>query len=206
MLGYFIKSLDQTNISNAFVSGMKEDFKLYGNQRNYLTTYFNIGIIIGTVPCQMIQLKYVRPSIWIPTCELAWSLLVMAEAGAKNVETLYALRFFVGLFESCSFPGYSALLGSWYSQGRLGKRVALFEQAGAISSMFSGYLQAALYKGLNGTGGLSGWRWLFVFDAIISIPIAVYGFWAIPDLPHNTRAWYFDKEVTISSQLERALS
>ncbi|KAF8850798.1 MFS general substrate transporter [Acephala macrosclerotiorum] len=194
MLGYFIKSLDQTNISNAFVSGMKEDLKLYGNQRNYLTTYFNIGIIIGTVPCQMIQLKYIRPSILIPTCEILWSILVMAEAGAKNVETLYVLRFFIGFFESCSFPGYSALLGSWYAPGQLGKRIALFEQAGALSSMFAGYLQAGLYSGLNGRGGLSGWRWMFIADALIGIPIAVWGFWAIPDLPHNTKAFYFTKE------------
>jgi hypothetical protein len=36
----------------------------------------------------MIQLRYIRPSIWIPSCELAWSFLVMAEAGAKNVQTV----------------------------------------------------------------------------------------------------------------------
>ena len=160
----------------------------------------------------MIQLRYIRPSIWIPSCELAWSSLVIAEAGAKDVKIgciifsplgdskthpskLYVLRFFIGFFESCSFPGYSALLGSWYAQGQLGKRVALFEQAGALSSMFAGYLQAALYKGLNGSGGLSGWRWMFIFNAIIGIPIAVWGFWAIPDLPHNTRASYFTEKV-----------
>jgi hypothetical protein len=61
---------------------------MYGNQRNYLTTYFNIGIIIGTVPAQMLQLKWIRPSILIPSCELAWSFLVMAEAGAKNYQTV----------------------------------------------------------------------------------------------------------------------
>lgn len=114
-----------------------------------------------------------------------------------NILKLYVLRFFIGLFESCSFPGYSALLGSWYSQGQLGKRVALFEQAGALSSMFSGYLQAALYAGLNGVGGLAGWKWMFIFDAIISIPIALWGFWAIPDLPHTTRAFYFSQEVCV---------
>lgn len=31
-LGYFIKYLDQININNAFVSGMKEDLNLFGNQ------------------------------------------------------------------------------------------------------------------------------------------------------------------------------
>ncbi|KAF2158613.1 hypothetical protein M409DRAFT_71553 [Zasmidium cellare ATCC 36951] len=190
-LGYFIKYLDQTNISNAFVSGMQEDLQLYGNERNWLTTYFNIGIIIGTVPSQMIQLKFLRPSIWIPACEVVWTSLVMCMAAAKNVETLYALRFFVGLAEACAFPGYAALLGGWYGPTELSKRVAIFEQTSAISSMFSGYLQAALYKGMNGRLGLKGWQWLFIFDGVISMPIAVWGFFAIPDLPHTTRAFYW---------------
>jgi MFS transporter, ACS family, pantothenate transporter len=67
---------------------------------------------------------------------------------------------------------------------------------GAISNMFSGYLQAALYTGLNGAGGLAGWQWLFIFDGIIGIPIAVWGFWAIPDLPSNTRAFWLNIEVS----------
>ncbi|KAL1984733.1 hypothetical protein VTN96DRAFT_8766 [Rasamsonia emersonii] len=193
MLGYFIKYLDQQNYSNAFVSGMQEDLHLYGNERNLLVTYFNIGLIIGTVPSQLVQLKYVRPSIWIPTYELLWSVLVMAMGGAKNIQTLYTLRFFVGLLESCSFPGYAALLGSWYGPNQLGKRVALFEQASAIAGMFSGYLQAGLYRGINGKGGLAGWKWLFIFDGIISIPNSVWGCFAIPDLPSNTRAFHFSK-------------
>lgn len=61
---------------------------MYGNERNLLVTYFNIGIILGTIPSQLIQLRYVRPSIWIPSCELAWSILVMAMAGAKNSKTV----------------------------------------------------------------------------------------------------------------------
>lgn len=55
-----------------------------------MVTYFNLGIIIGTVPSQMIQLKYVRPSIWIPACEVSWSILVMAMAAAKDVKTVSA--------------------------------------------------------------------------------------------------------------------
>lgn len=124
----------------------------------------------------------------------------MAMAGAKNIQTLYALRFFVGLLESCSFPGYASLLGSWYGPSQLGKRVAFFEQSSALASMFSGYLQAGLYKGMNGRGGLAGWQWLFIFDAIIGIPIAIWGYWAIPDLPSNTRAFYLNKDVSFERQ------
>ncbi|KAJ0310845.1 hypothetical protein Brms1b_008473 [Colletotrichum noveboracense] len=159
----YIQKLDSF-LFNAFVSGMQEELGLYGNERNLLNTYFNIGIILGTIPAQMIQLKWVRPSIWIPACELAWSALTMVMASAKNVETLYALRFCIGLLESCSFPGFASILGSWYGKSQLAKRMALFEQTAAIAGMFSGYLQAGLYTGMNGTAGLAGWRWLFVMD------------------------------------------
>lgn len=46
--------------------------------------------------------------------------------------------------------------------------MALFEQIAAIAGMFSGYLQAGLYTGMNGTAGLSGWRWLFIMDGQLS--------------------------------------
>lgn len=36
---------------------------------------------------------------------------------------------------------------------------------------------------------------LFIFDGIISLPIAAWGLWAIPDLPHTTRAFYWTDEV-----------
>lgn len=32
----------------------------------------------------------------------------------------------------------------------------------SLGSMFSGYLQAAAYKNLNGVMGRAGWRWLFI--------------------------------------------
>lgn len=31
-IGYFLKNIDQTNVNNAFLSGMKEDLNMYGNE------------------------------------------------------------------------------------------------------------------------------------------------------------------------------
>lgn len=68
----------------------------------------------GTIPAQIIQLEHIRPSIWIPSCEIFWSILVIGMGFAKNVETLYALRFLVGFAEACVFPGFAAMLGKTY--------------------------------------------------------------------------------------------
>jgi ACS family pantothenate transporter-like MFS transporter len=115
-------------------------------------------------------------------------------------QQMYALRFFIGLFEACSFPGYIALLGSWYGPKELTKRVAILLEIESIASMFSGYLQAGLYTSMDGHNGIAGWRWLFIMDGVISIPIAIWGFFGIPDSPHTTKAFYLnshDREYTI---------
>lgn len=45
--------------------------------------------------------------------------------------------------------------------GELGKRNGILQSAVSIAPIFSGFLQAGIYKSLNGHAGLAGWRWLF---------------------------------------------
>ncbi|KAL6365833.1 hypothetical protein LRP88_00411 [Fusarium phalaenopsidis] len=39
-IGYFLKNIDQTNVNNAFLSGMGEDLEMYGNQLVTIAGYF----------------------------------------------------------------------------------------------------------------------------------------------------------------------
>jgi MFS transporter, ACS family, pantothenate transporter len=59
-----------------------------------------------------------------------------------------------------------------------------------MAGMFSGYLQAAAYRNLNGVGGREGWQWLYIICGIISLPVGVIGYLFNPDFPENTRAFY----------------
>lgn len=100
---------------------------------------------------------------------------------------------------------------SWGSDPLSSNKAALLRKCSAgklLSSSFTievqpnlalyRFLQAGIYNGMNNTAGLKGWRWLFIFDGIISLPIAMLGFWLIPDAPSNSRAFYLqevDKQV-----------
>ncbi|KAK9453357.1 major facilitator superfamily domain-containing protein [Dipodascopsis uninucleata] len=194
LISYIIKILDQSNINNAFVSGMQEDLKLYGQERNLFTTVFNMGYLTGSLPGQIILTSGIRASYYIPCCEIVWSVLVMAIAACNSAKPIYVLRFFEGLAESAIFPGFNLILGSWYVPDELGKRMALFEMSAQAANMFSGYIQAGVYASMNGRYGIAGWRWLFIIDGIISIPVAIAGFFQVPDFPTNTRAWYLKQD------------
>ncbi|KAL4817531.1 major facilitator superfamily domain-containing protein [Aspergillus spinulosporus] len=181
------KDMDQSATTQAYVSGWKEALSLYGNELVEFTTYFSIGYALAIVPSQMIQ-TLIRPSIFLPACEVIWGLLTLTTYAAKNARTVYALRFLLGIFESTSWPGLVSLIFNWYTPAELGKRLAIFGVSGVAGSMFLGILQAALYKNLNGAGGLEGWQWLFIVSGCITIFWGLIGFLIIPDSPSITRA------------------
>ncbi|KAF7318450.1 MFS general substrate transporter [Mycena chlorophos] len=156
-LGYFIKNLDQSNIQNAFFAGMEEDLTMYGNQLVHATSFWTADYVVGQVPINIL-LTRASPQIVIPTLELLWGFVTLATYSVRDVRSLYALRFFVGLFESGFYPGMQYILASWYTPRELGKRTTLFWASGSLGTMFSGFLQTAAYERLNGVNGIAGWR------------------------------------------------
>lgn len=140
---------------------MKEDLQMSGNQLNLIDTAWTVGYVLGQVPSQII-LTQLRPSVWVPACELIWSMLTFCLAAAKTSNHVITVRFFIGLFESTFYPAAHTILGAWYKPSELGKRACVFHASAAGAGMFSGYLQAGVHKGLNGARGLPGWKWLFV--------------------------------------------
>lgn len=197
-LGYFIKYLDQANINNAFVSGMKEDLSLYGDELNIMQACWTVGYVIGQIPSNIL-LTRIRPSRWIPAMELLWTILTFLLSRCTTAKQIYVLRFFIGLAESTFYPGMQYIIGCWYRRDELAKRSCIFHTSSAIGTMFSGYLMAAVYN-LNGRGGMRGWQWLFIVDGVISLPIALAGFFVLPDVPEIARPFFLSKEEVALAQ------
>ncbi|OXG13285.1 hypothetical protein C367_06168 [Cryptococcus neoformans Ze90-1] len=190
-LTFFIKYVDQSNVTNAYVSGMRNDLHLSGNELNWMTTYFSIGIIVGA-PFSTFVMTILRPSIWLPLQTIIWSCFVLFIYKCETATQIYVLRFFIGLFESAAFPAMFYIIGSWYRQSEINRRSAIFMLSSYLGSMFSGYLQSGLYTHMEGKGGLRAWRWLFIFDFVIGIPIAIFGAVFFPDEPHTTKVFWLN--------------
>ena len=49
--------LGQQNITNAYVSGMREDLGAFGNELNYYVVAYNTAYVLGQVPLMTLQTK-----------------------------------------------------------------------------------------------------------------------------------------------------
>lgn len=147
----------------------------------------------------------------------------MASAGVKNVAQLCVVRFFLGVTEASTYAGTIYIIGSWYKPKEIAKRTAIFTASGQVGTIFAGVMMAAIYNGMAGLAGLGGWQWLFLvgefcfcpmffscvlwwlaneyLDGIITIPIAIFGFYFFPDIPENTKVKYLsasEKKLAVS--------
>lgn len=189
MLGYFIKQLNASNVTTAYVNGMDEYYEMNANQYNYLQTLWTVGYIIGQVPSNLI-LHRISARYYLGGLEITWAILTVLMITCKSLKGLYALRFLIGLTESGYFPGLEYLVGSWYGKKELSKRSSFFACAGVASGLVSGPLQSRILTNFANSK-LHPFKWMFVFDAVISLPIGIYTLFVDPNTPSTTTSWYW---------------
>ncbi|KAF5519185.1 Pantothenate transporter liz1 [Colletotrichum aenigma] len=192
-LAYFMNYLDRASITQAYVSGMRQDLGFKGAQLTEVTTLYATAYLIGIVPNNLL-LPYFKPKRFFPFMITTWAIITMLNAVAKTPQHMMVIRFFQGYFESCIFAGTQYILGSWYTKKELGQRTGLFTASGLAGGMFGGFLQTAIYSSMNGLHGMQGWKWLFIISGIITLPVAIYGYFFFPDTPSTTTAFYPSEE------------
>lgn len=192
MLGYFIKTLNQKNVATAYVNGMSEYYNMNENEYNYLVSFWTLGYIIGQIPSSFILYR-LSARYYLGGLEILWGVLTFLMVYCENIRTMYLLRFLLGLVESGFFPAKEYLVGSNYSAAEMTTRSSYFSAAGNAAAMVSGPLQLALLKRFSGST-MPPFKWLFVFDALISFPIGIYTMLVDPNTPSTTDAFYFTEE------------
>lgn len=107
---------------------------------------------------------------------------------------MLGLRVILGVLEAGFFPGCAYLLSTWYTRYELQKRNAVFYLIGSMASAISGILAYGIMQ-MDGLGNVSGWRWIFIIEGIITCVFAVGGYFLIVDFPElASKSWHFLNE------------
>lgn len=71
-------------------------------------------------------------------------------------------------------------------------RVAILFSANICGTAFAGLIAIGIFK-MSGIADLSGWRWMFILQGVVTFAVAILGCFILPDEPHNTR-WLSEDE------------
>ncbi|KAJ5882086.1 uncharacterized protein N7529_000758 [Penicillium soppii] len=197
-LAYWTKYIDQANINNAYVSGLKDDLGLHGNELVQLQTMYTIGAVVGQLPFIFLFTKL--PMSWmIPFMDVAWGIFTLVQYRANSYAELAAYRFLVGWFEAGFFPGMHYIFGSWYRSDEIARRGGCFYVGLTFGTLTASLIQAGASSRLDGVNGLAGWRWMYIICAIITLPVAILGYFILPGSPDKPNKFVLkEKDVQLA--------
>ncbi|GAB7363367.1 hypothetical protein MBLNU230_g3647t1 [Neophaeotheca triangularis] len=182
---FMLSFLDRTNIGNAKIQGLEDELGMSGNDYNIALFIFFPPYILFEVPSNVL-IKRMRPSTWLSLIMVLWGIATVAQGLVTNRAGLIGCRFMLGMFEAGFFPGCTYLISMWYKRYELQWRFNLFFSGAILAGSFSGLLAFALAK-MDGIGGYSGWRWIFIIEGLFTIVCAIGGKFLLPDWPETSK-------------------
>jgi len=191
---YCVSLMDRTNLGAANIAGMSVELQLrvpdVVDRYSLITLVFFITYVLFQPPSTVIVRK-LGPRIHLSVITVAWGAIMLGMGFVRHWQDLAGLRVILGVLEAGFFPSCVYLLSTWYTRYEVGKRFAMFYLLGCVASAFAGLLAAGLMQ-MNGLAGLSGWRWIFIMEAIITMLLGIAGYWLLIDFPDSTRkTWNF---------------
>jgi D-galactonate transporter len=174
MLCYVVSYLDRVNVGFAKLQ-MSSDLGFSEAAFGLGAGLFFIGYFIFEVPSNMI-LQRVGAKVWIARIMITWGLVSGAFVFVTNETTFYILRFLLGAAEAGFYPGVILYCTFWFPSHRRARVIAMFMSAIPIAGIFGNPLSGWIMSRFDGVGGMGGWQWMFIIEAI---PAALVGIWTL---------------------------
>lgn len=200
-VSYIVAFLDRVNVGFAKLQ-MASDLGYSDAVYGFGAGIFFLGYFLFEVPSNLLLEKF-GARRWIARIMFTWAIVSGAFAfvdripwgplpalfGVAPLEFgFYALRFLLGIAEAGFFPGIILYLTYWFPAAKRARTVALFMTAVAAANVVGAPVSGAIMQYADGMGGLSGWRWLFVLEAIPSMVAGIAIWFLLPDRPAQA-AW-----------------
>jgi MFS transporter, ACS family, tartrate transporter len=190
MLCYFIAYLDRVNIGFAGAR-MSADLDLSATAFGGAAGIFFIAYFFFEVPSNL-ALNAFGARRWIARIMLTWGLISGAQAFVIGEWSFNFVRALLGVAEAGFFPGIIFYLTLWFPIAYRARIVGWFMFAIPISTVI-GAPVSGLILGMDGVGGLHGWQWMFLIEALPALLMAGVVLSYLTDRPLDAR-WLQPRE------------
>ncbi|KAF3809714.1 putative transporter [Colletotrichum gloeosporioides] len=196
-LMYWLNYLDRNAIALARLNTLEEDLNLTPTQYQTCVAILFAGYVIVGIPANMVVTR-VRPSWWMGSCMAVWAVISGLTAVSKDYTGLLFTRFFLGITEAPYYPGALYVLATFYTRKELATRISILYTGNILATAFAGLIALGIFQ-MHGMAGISGWRWLFIIQGVVTLIIAIIAFFILPDEPLTTR-WLTPEERILANE------
>jgi D-galactonate transporter len=191
MLCYGVAYLDRVNIGFAKLQ-MLDELQFSETVFGLGSGIFFLGYFLFEVPSNLLLHK-LGARVWIARIMITWGLISACFMFVSSVPVFYALRFLLGLAEAGFYPGIILYLTTWFPAHHRGRIITIFMAAIPVSSILGNPLSGWIMDTFHQVGGLSGWRWMFLIEAV---PAVILGLGVLVYLDNSIRAakWLDEEE------------
>jgi len=181
---YVVAYVDRINVSFAAL-GMRRDVGLSDEAYGLGAGIFFLGYFLFEIPSNL-AMHRLGARVWIARIMVSWGLVAAATMLVRGPASFCVLRFLLGATEAGFFPGMILYLTYWFPAAERARAVARFMTATAIAGVVGGPISGALLA-LGGIGGLAGWQWLFLLEALPAVALGLAVLAWLPDGPADAR-------------------
>lgn len=171
MLCYLGAYLDRVNVGFAKLQ-MLNDLRFSETIYGMGAGVFFVGYFLFEVPSNIILHK-VGARTWLARIMLTWAVISASFIFVKSPTTFYVLRFLLGVAEAGFAPGVILYLTYWYPSARRAKALSIFFMAIPLAGILGGPLSGWIMHSLHGAMSLTGWKWLFLLEAVPSLVLGI---------------------------------
>ncbi len=148
---------------------------------------FFVGYVAFEIPSNFVMVK-VGARYWIGRIMITWGLVSGTMLFVKSPTLFYVLRFLLGVAEAGLIPAVLYYMSTWFPDDRRGKATAFFMSGIPLSGMLGGPISGWIITNMHQLGGLSGWQWMFLIEAIPAVLGGLFCFFYLDDSPAKA-AW-----------------
>jgi MFS family permease len=178
MFAYITAYVDRVNIGFAKLH-MAQDLGFSNAIYGFGAGIFFAGYVLLEVPSNVILAK-VGARIWFTRIMVTWGLVSGLTCLVTSPMQFYVMRFLLGAAEAGFIPGLVYYIGEWFPANRRGRAMSVFYTGLALSGLIGGPLSGLVMQSMDQWGGLAGWKWLFILEAMPAGIAAVWMFMAMP--------------------------
>jgi MFS family permease len=193
-LCYIFAFIDRVNVGFAKLQ-MQQDLGISDAVYGIAAGIFFIGYFFFEIPCNL-ALQKIGAKFWLGPIMIVWGLVSACTMLVKTAGEFYLVRFLLGVVESGFFPGVILYLTFWYTSKHRAKMVAAFMTAVPLAGVIGGPISGWILDKMSSTGGLRGWQWLYLVEAVPSLLAGIATVFFLHDSPHTAK-WLDSREKSL---------